>query len=122
MIGMSVSKSGYEGPYEKIGSKPIFDAFCEDPLLWRDRRGNYHMLVHSMRDGNGGTPGVRQVGRHAYARSYKGQWTFNNNTLAYDALAHFTDGTSIDFGRRERPQLFFSDDGKMTPLLLSNGV
>lgn len=122
MIGISVSRSGYKGPYEKIDSKPIFDSFCEDPFLWRDRRGNYHMLVHSMRDGNGGTPGVRQVGRHAYARSYKGPWTFNNNTLAYDAWANFTDGTFLNFGRRERPQLFFSNDGRMTPLLLSNGV
>lgn len=122
MIGISVSKAGYKGPYKKIGTKPIFNAFCEDPFLWQDRRGHYHMLVHSMRDGNGGTPGVRQVGRHAFARKYEGPWTFNNDTLAYSAWANFTDGTSINFSRRERPQLFFSDDGRMTPLLLSNGV
>jgi hypothetical protein len=34
----------------------------------------------------------------------------------------FDDGTSIDFYRRERPQLFFSADGEMRPLVLTTGV
>ncbi|POR37773.1 Hypothetical protein TPAR_09422 [Tolypocladium paradoxum] len=42
--------------------------------------------------------------------------------LAYRAEVRFVDGASISYGRRERPQLFFSDDGNMTPLFLVNGV
>jgi hypothetical protein len=34
----------------------------------------------------------------------------------------FDDGTSIDFYRRERPQLFFSADGEMRPLVLTTGM
>jgi hypothetical protein len=62
------------------------------------------------------------VGRHAYARSWQGPWIFNTETVAFNTTAKFTDGSSIDYYRRERPQLYFSDDGEMTPLYLTNGV
>ena len=121
-LNVAYSKTGFKGPYTKIGSEPIFTPLAEDPFVWKDKRGNFHLLMHAFTDGLGGTPDVKQVGRHAYAKSYKGPWTYNNNTLAYGAEVEFTDGTSINFRRRERPQLYFSDDGKMTPLLLSSGV
>ena len=119
---IAVSPTGYAGPYTRIQKDSLMPVRFEDPFLWKDKRGNYHMLVHAQSDGNGGRPGVKQVGRHAYARDYTGPWTYGNTTLAYDALVSFTDGTSINYGRRERPQLLFSDDGNMTPLFLANGV
>ena len=61
-----------------------------------------------------------KVGRHASARTLNAtSWTFNSQTLAYNTTTHYTDGTKIDFFRKERPQLFFSDDGTMTPLFLT---
>lgn len=119
---LAVSPSGFEGPYTRIQKDSLMPVRFEDPFLWQDKRGNYHMLVHAQTDGNGGRPGVKQTGRHAYARDYHGPWTYGNTTLAYDALVNFTDGTSINYGRRERPQLLFSDDGNMTPLFMANGV
>lgn len=62
------------------------------------------------------------VGAHVFAMDWKGPWHYNNVTLAYNTTVHFTDGTSIDYYRRERPKLFFSEDGEMTPLYLMNGV
>lgn len=113
----------FTGPYTRLNNaaQPIFSFPNEDPFLWRDWRGNLHLLTHSLLSdaGFGGGP---NVGRHAYAQSWQGPWIFNTETVAFNTTAKFTDGSSIDYYRRERPQLYFSDDGEMTPLYLTNGV
>ncbi|KAJ6783278.1 hypothetical protein PWT90_10543 [Aphanocladium album] len=121
---IAVSSTGFKGPYTRIQKEPLMQYRFEDPFLWQDKRGHYHMLVHSQRDdGGGGSPGVKSVGRHAYARDYMGPWNYGYNvSLAYGAQVSFTDGTTINYGRRERPQLLFSTDGRMTPLFMANGV
>lgn len=121
---IAVSPTGIDGPYTRIQKDPLMMYRYEDPFIWQDKRGHYHMLVHSQRDtGAGGLPGVKSVGRHAYARQYQGPWVYGYDlSLAYNALVNFTDGTSINYSRRERPQLLFSDDGQMTPQFLANGV
>lgn len=119
-IGVS-SAPHFTGPYKRTHSHPVIEEDNEDPFIWRDKRGNYHMLLHSL-EPDGGFGDGPKVGRHAYARSWEGPWTWNNNTLAYNTSVDYTDGTTINFSRRERPQLFFSEDGQMTPLFLTNGV
>jgi hypothetical protein len=121
LINVAISETGYEGPYTKIETQPIFDEGNEDPFVWRDKRGNFHMLLHSL-EPDGGFGSGPQVGRHAWARNYTGPWTFGNQTLAFSTEVEYDDGTTINFYRRERPELYFSDDGKMTPLLLTTGV
>jgi hypothetical protein len=111
----------FTGPYTKISPNPIFSNGNEDPFLWRDKRGNYHMLLHSLEAGGGFGDGPK-VGRHAFAENFEGPWTFNNETLAFNTHVEFTDGTSVDYYRRERPQLFFSEDEEMVPLYLTTGV
>ncbi|CAG9978423.1 unnamed protein product [Clonostachys byssicola] len=115
------SASSYAGLYKRVEGGPLFKDENEDPFLWRDKRGNYHMLLHSLEPEGGFGLGPK-VGRHAYAASWDGPWTFGSKTLAFNTTAFFTDGTSIDFHRRERPQIFFSEDGEMTPLYMTNGV
>ncbi|EGR47125.1 uncharacterized protein TRIREDRAFT_109392 [Trichoderma reesei QM6a] len=121
LINVAVSETGYKGPYTKIEPDPIFSDPNEDPFVWRDKRGNFHMLLHSL-EPDGGFGWGPQVGRHAWARNYTGPWTFGNKTLAFGTEVQYDDGTTIDFFRRERPELFFSEDGEMTPLLLTTGV
>jgi hypothetical protein len=111
----------FTGPYTRAHKLPVFQESNEDPFVWRDKRGNFHMLLHSL-EADGGFGSGPKVGRHAYARKWDGEWTFNNNTLTFSTLVNYTDGTSIDYYRRERPQLFFSEDGEMTPLFMTNGV
>ncbi|KAH8801353.1 hypothetical protein F5884DRAFT_512721 [Xylogone sp. PMI_703] len=111
----------FTGPYSKLHASPVFQNSSEDPFVWRDKRGHFHMLLHSI-EPDGGFGSGPKVGRHAYARTFNGEWTFNSNTLAFSTNVEFTDGTTIDFYRRERPQLFFSDDGEMRPLYLTTGV
>jgi hypothetical protein len=62
-------------------------------------------------------------GRHAYARDRSAPWSWNTNSaLAYNTYVDFTDGTTAEFYRREQPQLFFSEDGEMTPLFMTNSA
>ncbi|EED14225.1 conserved hypothetical protein [Talaromyces stipitatus ATCC 10500] len=119
-IGIAVA-SNFTGPYTRAHGQPIITENTEDPFLWRDKRGNFHMLVHSLDSGDGLGHGPN-VGYHAYARNWDGEWTYNNNTLAYSTYVSFTDGTATNYSRRERPQLFFSEDGNQTPLFIANGV
>ncbi|KHO00563.1 Glycosyl hydrolase family 43, five-bladed beta-propellor domain protein [Metarhizium album ARSEF 1941] len=121
LINVAVSEAGYAGPYEKLQQDPVFASGNEDPFIWRDSRGTYHMLLHSLEPGGGFGDGPR-VGRHAWARDYQGPWTLGNRTLAFSTEIKYDDGTVIDFHRRERPQLYFSEDGTMTPLFLGTGV
>jgi hypothetical protein len=111
----------YTGPYTRAQTAPVFAAPNEDPFLWRDKRGHFHMLLHSLQPGGGFGDGPK-VGCHAYAKTWDGTWTFNDRTLAYNTTVHFTDGTTVDYHRMERPQIFFSEDGEMTPLYMTNGV
>ena len=78
------------------------------------------MLMHSLEPG-GGFGGPR-IGRHAYTRDFLSPWNFCNKTLAFNVTVQFKTGETVDFYRRERPQLFFDDDDAMTPLYLSTGV
>ncbi|KAI9736135.1 MAG: hypothetical protein M1834_001019 [Cirrosporium novae-zelandiae] len=118
-INLAVAPT-FKGPYTRLHNTPLIPQ-NEDPFLWRDKRGHYHMLMHSL-ELDGGFGYGPDVGRHAYAETYDGPWVFNNNTLAFNWTVTFTDGTSVDYFRRERPVLFFSEDGEMTPLFLINGV
>ncbi|KAF4986331.1 hypothetical protein FDECE_16005 [Fusarium decemcellulare] len=120
-INVAHAPSGFLGPYKKTSSEPLFMDSNEDPFVWKDKRGNWHMLLHSLEEGGGFGDGPN-VGRHAFARNWEGPWTFVHQTLAYDTTIQYNDGTEIVFHRRERPQLFFSDDGNMTPLFLTTGA
>lgn len=120
-INVAVSLTGFKGPYTKVQKDPVFPNGNEDPFVWRDKRGHYHMLLHSL-EPEGGFGNGPKVGRHAFARNYTGPWTFGDKTLAFSTEVKYDDGRTINFFRRERPQLYFSDDGEMTPLLMTTGV
>lgn len=109
-------------PYKRLHpERPIFTENSEDPFIWTDKRGNYHILVHSLLPDAGFGDGPN-VGCHAFSRSWQGPWTFNRKTTAFNTTVHFEDGSTMDYYRRERPNIFFSNDESMTPLFLSTGV
>lgn len=120
-INIAVAKDGYKGAYTKMQADPIFTQGNEDPFIWRDKRGNWHILTHSL-EPEGGFGNGPKVGRHAYAREYTGPWTFSERSLAFDTTVQYDDGSEIQFLRRERPQLVFAKDGSMKPLFLTTGV
>ncbi|KAI5300217.1 Transcription factor iws1 [Ascosphaera pollenicola] len=120
-IGLAIGNTP-RGTFHKVSAEaPLFSENSEDPFIWQDKRGNWHLLVHSL-EADGGFDGQPNVGRHAYAKSLEGPWTFDNKTVAYTTTVDFDDGSQILYHRRERPQLLFSEDESMRPLYLTNGV
>jgi hypothetical protein len=96
--------------------------WTEDTFIWRDKRGNWHALDHWMIDlvEHDGQQWPR-VGVHIFARELTGPWHFPPHE-AFNSTISYTDGSIRTLKRRERPKLYFSDDGEMTPLYLTTGV
>ena len=88
------------------------DSNVEDPYIYRDKRGVYHTIMHSM------DAGLPFCGGHAF--SVDG-WTWVYTGAAYGNNVSYADGSWQYFTRRERPHLLFADDG-FTLIALSNGV
>jgi len=103
------------GPYLDERTQPIVTSWSEDPFLWQDERGHWHMLMHGSpaRQNRGG------AGGHSFSRSIDGPWTLST-VGPYTKTVVFTDGTNIKMQRRERPQLILSESGQ--PRYFSSGV
>jgi len=97
------------GPYkDHTTAAPAVDAFAEDPFLWQDDRGHWHILMHNM----------NAIGAHAFSRD--GNTWKTSDIEPYDNVVQFTDGTNVSMGRRERPQLLLDASGR--PVYFSTGV
>ena len=111
-----ISRSLYQGPI------PIsFLSSKRRSIHWRDKRGHFHTLLHTI-EAEGGFRDGPKVGCHAFSRAVEGPWTFNNQTLAFSTKLVFSDGTSVEYFRRETPQLFCSENGTMRSLYLTTSV
>ena len=96
------------------GAIPFTGKGAEDPYLWRDARGSWHILYHGY-DEDGVATGC---GGHAFSPDLA-HW-YDGKEPAYTLTLEFDNGTTQAVARRERPQLVVGKDG--TPLYLSNGV
>jgi len=108
-IGFASAET-WKGPYVRQSNKPIFSNQVEDPNLWQDARGNWHVLMHSIADEG------PNLGRHAYSRDGI-VWIFGTRTVAYNSTVIFQNGKVVEFARRERPQVFFDELGRMLALV-----
>ena len=76
------------------------------------------MLMHSPSTTKPPPGQGKSVGSHAYSRD--GQNWMVSKTNPYTSLVTFSNGSSFDMRRRERPQLLLSDRGQ--PRYFSTGV
>ena len=85
----------------------------------QDDDGNFHAILHNL-EGPHMVRGFREarVGIHAFSQD--GERWFDGG-LAYTNLVNFTDGTSWNFNRRERPHLIFAE-GSRTIIALTNSA
>ena len=104
----------------------------EDPFVWIARDGSFHAILHDEQ----GLPGKHYpnisrssaYGRHAWSRTGElGNWSISpwgvpglGGSLAYNSLVHFSDGSSHEFYRRERPHLVLGEDKSL--IALTNGA
>lgn len=107
VIGLATAPH-WRGPYELAVAHPIALEH-EDPHIWADKRGNLHLLSHGATN-------------HWFTTPDKlGNWTLASEP-AYGFDFEWANGTAAVAMRRERPQLVFSADGNMTPLVFTTGV
>ena len=97
----------------------------EDPYLWMDRRGNFHLLAHRYDYRDGYPPNPNQtmplhVSGHGFSTDGVA-WHFNVEQQPYDALIRFHNGTTQQFSTYERPHLVFDPESGL-PTHLVNGV
>ncbi len=107
VIGLAAAPH-WGGPYALAVGHPIA-ASHEDPHVWADKRGNLHLLSHGATNHWFTTPNAL------------GAWTLAS-APAYGFEFAWANGTAATALRRERPQLFFSEDGNVTPLVFTTGV
>ena len=111
------------GPFKPVlgdwGVSPINTEGCEDSFVWVNERG-YHAIFHCY-----GRPGGDSGG---YAWSLDGRsWNTTTNPLKWQPPAHpdlpFTDtiaqsdGSTQKYYQRQRPKLFFGDNGAPAALI-----
>lgn len=91
----------------------------EDPTLWFDRRGNFHILYH-VYCLLPYTDDKECYSGHAFSADGF-DWTFSA-VEPFGGTVQFTDGTSTTFSTRERPQVIFAAGDRTTPVGFVGGV
>lgn len=117
-IGTAISHSGPLGPWRLLARNAVLRNadhtlhHSEDPFIWTSERG-WHLLVHNYQ--------APPAGLSAYGYSKDGiDWTLST-VPPYNWTIHYTDGTSANLNKYERPKLFF-DDQSGAALYLINGA
>ena len=116
-IGVAIAPS-WDGVYALVTGAPIATPppWCvaglgEDPFLWQNSRGQFHMLIHGM---------CYAIFNAIHAYSVDGVVWAISPTPPYSYQVNYTDAPSQLYWRVERPQLVF--DNATVPLFLFNGV
>lgn len=97
--------------------KPIFSHTAEDPMIFRDHRGHYHMLMNVF---PGACTPKDQQGGHAWSRD--GVTWSEPRVGAFITTISLSDGSYIKCTRRERPQMIMDPDRPGVPLALVSGL
>ena len=109
----------FNGTYE-ISARNLFSFKVEDPdLFFCD--GSYHMVAE---DNAGGLTGAVRHGAHLISTDGL-QWQPADPVRVYDHTLRWTDGTTTEADRRERPELFNANaerKGNGPPTHLLTGV
>lgn len=111
-VGMALTDR-WDKPFERRGA-PISTTMSEDPGIFRDHRGNFHLITHLLK----GCPNKACGGPGGHFFSVDGlDWQFAGQ--AYDFEVVWADGTREHLTRRERPQVLMVE-GK--PSVLFTGA
>jgi len=97
----------WQGPYESLFMEPITHPEGEDPAVFMDPRGNFHMLTNVNTYHARCAQGV-PCGGHAWSRD---ALTWSNQTVgAFGPIIRFTNGSYFHGAYAERPQIFQAPD------------
>lgn len=103
------------GPWVVLGHyNKVLDMEIEDPFLWIDKRGHFHVVNHAMIQAEHDDCINSKVSHHAF--SVDGvQWQAMEPYVApWGHVVKYEDGTSRMFTTLERPNIHFDQNGSMT--------
>lgn len=89
----------------------------EDPFLFVDKRGNWHVVNHAYNNYEYLNCASSVVSAHFFSEDGK-QW-YNLGLEPWGHTVHYDDGTSHTYTTLERPSIYFDEKGQMTHLHLS---
>ena len=85
----------------------------EDPFLFIDRRGAFHIINHRYNNSETSDCGRSTISSHVFSADGN-SWHCWIGTEPYGHTVEFDDDTSITFPTLERPYLHFDSNGQMT--------
>eukprot|EP00483_Globobulimina_turgida_P008722 UN08740 len=102
-IGMARSTTGWQGPYNVLGSLPIVHPESEDPTVWQDPRGNFHLFTN-VNTYHRRCPAKAPCGGHSW--SYDGITCGPQFIGAFGPVIHLKNGTTCANSYTRRPQVY----------------
>eukprot|EP00041_Stephanoeca_diplocostata_P010867 m.174123 g.174123 ORF g.174123 m.174123 type:complete len:448 (+) comp18321_c0_seq3:89-1432(+) len=117
-IGMAVA-STWRGPYTAVGLTPITAPESEDPSVFQDPRGNFHLLTNVNNAHKHCASGVA-CGGHAFSRD---ALTWSDLFVgAFGPVITFTNGTVYNAAYVERPQVVQNADRTPLAFFVGTGI
>jgi hypothetical protein len=117
-IGVAVAPS-WRGPYTAVGTTPVTAPESEDPSVFRDPRGNFHMLTN-INNCHKHCPAGVACGGHAHSRD--GLHWSDLHVGSFGPVITFTNGTTYNAAYVERPQVTQDTDGTPLAFFVGTGI
>ena len=95
---------------------PTYDYHVEDPFMWVDRRGNWHIVNHAYSNIQFETCSASDVSAHFFSPDGV-TWSYSQQP--YGHTVEYDDGTSHSYVTLERPNLHFDAAGALTHISLA---
>ena len=92
---------------------PALPYTVEDPYMWIDARGNWHVINHAYNTGQTANCSTSHVSSHFFSSDAK-TWGWSDQPYGHTVV--FDDGTWHSYCTLERPSLVFDDAGLITHL------
>jgi len=89
----------------------------EDPFMWIDSRGNWHIINHAYRNDQHDNCGSSAASAHWFSTDGKSDWTWSPQP--YTHTVQYDDGTNHTYTTLERPNLHFDATGQLTHINLA---
>ena len=90
----------------------------EDPYLWIDRRGNFHVINHRYWNETDHCY-TSKVSAHTFSPDGKSWHVVEPEVEPYSHTVNYDDGSSFTFATLERPNLHFDSEGQLTHINLA---
>lgn len=91
----------------------------EDPFMWVDTRGNWHIINHAYDVRDWQQCGQSTLSAHVFSEDGKNWHMLKPDVAPYAHTVLYEDGTSHTYTTLERPNCHFNEQGQMTHISLA---